>query len=393
MTGRVEHQGPTRPGDQDRPLWPRGVTVLLGGAAAVAVVAGLRQLEWLVGPAFIAVVIVITVLPVQRWLRARGLPSWLSTVVLVVVVYAALIALATVLVVSLAQLARTLPRYQDEATALADSVTGVLSRLGLDPAQLADMAASADYGQAVSWAEGLVRGVTGVLSSLALLLGLLLFLSMEASGAGRRLALVAEDRPQLVVALHGFARSTRRYVGVSTAFGLLTGVVDAVALALLGVPLALLWGVLVFITNYLPYVGFWIGIVPPTLLALLEDGWGLALVVALLYTVVNFVVTLVIEPKYVGDVVDLSVTVTLVTLVFWAWVLGAVGAVLAVPLTLLVKALLVDADPRARWVDALLRSDKGIRAGSSRPAADDGDAPGGGPPASHPGEQGTWSTD
>ncbi|WP_218938449.1 AI-2E family transporter [Modestobacter altitudinis] len=352
------------------------MTVLLGGAAAVAVVAGLRELAWLVGPAFVAAVIVITVLPVQRWLRARGVPSWVATAALVVVVYGALLALAAVLVVSLAQLAATLPRYQDEATALADSASRVLSSLGVDADQLREMAADADYGQAVTWAGDLLRSVTGVLSSLALLLTLLFFLAMEASGAGRRLALVAEDRPELVVALRGFAHSTRRYVAVSTAFGLLTGVVDAIALALLGVPLALLWGLLVFITNYLPYVGFWIGLLPPTVLALLDGGWGLALVVALLYTVVNFVLTLLIEPKYIGDVVNLSVTVTLVTLVFWAWVLGSLGAVLAVPLTLLVKALLVDADPRARWVDALLRSDRGIRAWPARPAADDGDRPG-----------------
>ncbi|WP_064972452.1 AI-2E family transporter [Modestobacter caceresii] len=342
------------------------MTATVGAAAAVAVVAGVREVSWLVAPAFLAAVIVITVLPVQRWLRARGVPSWLATTLLAGVVYGALIALTAVLVVSLAQLAAVLPRYRDEATALADSVTRAVADLGVDAHQLGGLAAGADYGGLVSWTGDLVRGVSGALSSLALLLTLLFFLSMEAAGARLRLALLAEDRPRLADALRGFARSTRRCVAVSTAFGLLTGLVDAVALALLGVPLAPLWGLLVFITNYVPYVGFWIGIVPPTLLALLEGGWHLALAVAAVYTLVNFVLTLLIEPKYIGDVVDLSVTVTLVSLVFWAWVLGSVGAILAVPLTLLVKALLEDANPRARWADALLRSDREIRARSAR---------------------------
>ena len=100
-------------------------------------------------------------------------------------------------------------------------------------------------------------------------------------------------------------------MGVNTVFGLVTGLVDSVMLAVLGVPLALLWGLLVFITNYIPYIGFWIGLVPPVLLALLTGGWELAAVVFALYTVVNFVLTSVIQPKYVGDAVGISVSLTL----------------------------------------------------------------------------------
>ena len=85
------------------------------------------------------------------------------------------------------------------------------------------------------------------------------------------------------------------------------------------------------------------------LLALLTGGWELAAVVFVLYTVVNFVLTSVIQPKYVGDAVGISVLLTLVALVFWGWVLGTIGAVLAVPLTLFAEALLVDVNPRVRW--------------------------------------------
>ena len=151
---------------------------------------------------------------------------------------------------------------------------------------------------------------------------------------------------------------------------------DAIALALLGIPLALLWGLLVFITNYIPYIGFWIALVPPALLALLIGGWNLMLVVVALFMVVNFVLTSLIQPKYVGDAVGISVTVTLVALVLWGWLLGAIGAVLAVPLTLLAKALLVDIDPHARWANALLGSAATTRA---PPAVAEADTAPGGP--------------
>ena len=98
----------------------------------------------------------------------------------------------------------------------------------------------------------------------------------------------------------------------------------------------------------------------------------------MLFTVVNFVLTSVIQPKYVGDAVGISVSLTLVALVFWGWLLGTVGAVLAVPLTLFAKALLVDVNPQVRWANAILGSTRygprrrGPRretAGRRRPAA------------------------
>jgi predicted PurR-regulated permease PerM len=80
------------------------------------------------------------------------------------------------------------------------------------------------------------------------------------------------------------------------------------------------------------------------------------LIVIVVYCVLNFVVQSIIQPRFIGDAVGLSVTVTFVALVFWTWLIGPLGAILAIPLTLLSKALLVDVDPQARWADALLRA-------------------------------------
>jgi predicted PurR-regulated permease PerM len=139
-------------------------------------------------------------------------------------------------------------------------------------------------------------------------------------------------------------------------FGFIVGVLDGIALALIGVPLPVLWGLLAFITNYVPNIGFVIGLVPPALLALLTLGVPGMLLVIAVYCVLNFVIQSLIQPRYVGDSVGLATTTTFVALVFWAWLLGPLGALLAIPLTLLVKALLVDVDPTARWASALAGS-------------------------------------
>jgi predicted PurR-regulated permease PerM len=348
---------------------PRALIVLLGAASAVVLAAGIQATAWLVGPVFLALVIVITVHPVHDWLRRVGLPSWAATTVLVLVVYGVLVVLAGVVVVSVARLATILPLYAANANALLASVTSALADFGVGIGQVRALAATVDYGKVLGLVSGLLLGVTSLLGNLVFLLSLLLFLSIEASGVGMRLELIAADRAPIADALGRFSRATRRYIGVNTVFGLLTGLLDAVALALLGVPLAALWGLLVFITNYIPYVGFWIALVPPVLLALLTGGWELAAVVVALFTAVNFVLTSLIQPKYVGDAVGISVTVTLVALVFWGWLLGAIGAVLAVPLTLLVKAWLVDVDPRANWVNAVLGSTRTVCPPGTTPAS------------------------
>ncbi|GEL19782.1 AI-2E family transporter [Pseudonocardia asaccharolytica] len=354
---------------------PRGLVVLLGAAAGVIVVAGMMAVSWLLGPVFLALVIVIAISPVQAWARRHGWPGWLSTLLLVILVYGVILSLVLVMVVSVAQLASLLPQYANQAQAMFTSVTEELHRLGIDPSTAKTAASSADLNKLAGVLGGLLSGVTSVLTSVVFLLALLLFLSAEASGMPARLAAIAADRQPMAVALRDFARGTRSYLIVTTVFGFIVAVLDTAALAILGVPLAILWGVLAFITNYIPNIGFILGLIPPALLALLSGGWKLMLWVIVVYCVLNLVIQSLIQPRFVGDSVGLSATVTFVALIFWAWVLGGLGALLAIPMTLLVKALLVDTDPRAGWVDALVRSPDRGKARSAPPGSGEAAAP------------------
>ena len=335
---------------------PRSLIILLGAGAAVLVLAGIRSTAWLIGPAFLALIVVIAIYPVHAWLRRRGWPDGLTTLVLVLLVVGVLVGFALVVVVSIAQLAALLPQYADRTDQLLSSVAGSLSGLGVDSGQLQEAVSAVDPAKVVALIGAVLAGLSGILSSLVFLVCLMLFLSVDAAGIERRLAAVAGDRPELESALRSFAHGTRSYLLVSTVFGLIVGVLDGVALAIIGVPLPVLWGVLSFITNYIPNVGFILGLIPPALLALLALGVPEMLAVIVVYCVLNFVIQSLIQPRYVGDSVGLAITTTFVALVFWTWLLGPLGALLAIPLTLLVKALLVDVDPSARWATALAGS-------------------------------------
>jgi AI-2 transport protein TqsA len=336
---------------------PRWLLLLLGGAAATVTVAGLREISWLIAPVLLALVVVIALTPVQTWLMRAGWPRWASATVLLVLVWTVLLGFVGLLVLSIAQLAALLPDYSGRAELLLNGVVRDLNDAGVVSGQLSDLVRGIDYSQLVGVATGLLGRLTDAASTLLLLLSALVFLAIESGGFGRRLALVAAERPHLPIALGLFARGTRSYLLVSTVFGAVVAIGDAIGLAMIGVPAAVLWGVLSFITNYVPNIGFVLGLIPPALLGLLAGGWGELIAIVVLYSVLNFVVQTLIQPRFVGDSVGLSMTVTFVALLFWGWVMGALGALLAIPLTLLVKALLVDVDPRGHWLDVLLREE------------------------------------
>ncbi|BDU06392.1 AI-2E family transporter [Nocardia cyriacigeorgica] len=338
------------------PPWaiPRGLIVLLAIAAAVIAVAGAKAFAGIIGPVFLALMLTIAVQPVQVWARKRGWPGWLGMVGALVAVVAILLGLIGALLLSAAQLATELPKYTDS---LDDLLAGVRSRLadaGIDDERINNALSGIDLGKLVRLLDDVLAGLLGIFSNVFFLLALLLFMAVDGMTISARMRLVERVRPDIAYALGRFVVGTRKYLLVSTVFGLIVAVLDGGALWLLGVPLPVLWAILSFITNYIPNIGFVIGLIPPALLALLDGGPMAMVWVIVVYSVINFVIQSIIQPKFVGDAVGLSVTVTFLSLVFWSWVLGALGALLAIPLTLLVKALLLDIDPSTRWVDALI---------------------------------------
>ncbi|MGH3505889.1 MAG: AI-2E family transporter [Nocardioidaceae bacterium] len=329
---------------------PRSLLILLGLAAATVSIAGIRSIAEIVAPAFLALVLAIAVHPVPRWLRRHGVPGWLATVTAIVVAYAIVLALLLTLLVSVARLVVLLPQYADDARGILEDVEHWLDNLGIESAESTTLLSSLDLGKVTDLLSSLLGGLLTAVSNLFFLATLLLFLSADASWFPRRLEAARSARSEVVDALESFAHGTRAYLVVSTIFGFIVAVVDTALLWALGVPEPLIWGLLAFITNYVPNIGFVLGLIPPAILGLLEGGLGLFVAVVVAYSVVNVVIQSLIQPKFVGDTVGLATSVTFMSLVFWGWVLGPLGALLAIPLSLLAKAVLIDVDEDRRWL-------------------------------------------
>ncbi len=327
--------------------------VLVGLAAATIVIAGLRGIADIFAPLFLALILTVLAHPLRRWL-GKKMPSWVASTVCIAVVYIGVVLFALAVLVSVARFATLLPTYADEFTSRLDDLTKWLKDVGVDQAQIEKVGSSFDIGQLSGFIADLLGELMGLVSNLFFILALVLFMTVDGTSFPRQLERARAAKPAIIEGLEDFAHGTRRYLGVATVFGLIVAVLDTAALVILGVPLALTWGLLAFITNYIPNIGFVIGLIPPAILALLEGGPSLMLAVIAVYCVLNVVIQSVIQPKVVGDAVGLSTTLSFFSLIFWTWVIGPLGAILAIPLTLFAKALLVDADPDTKWLRPLI---------------------------------------
>ena len=325
-------------------------------AGMIVICAGLQSAASIVAPVFLVITLVITVAPLRALLVQRRWPSWLASAVTLLAIYLLITLILGSVVFAVVRLVETLPRYATAFTEILDSLLAITERLGFGQQQIERLVSSVQPSTLAGPAQSLLSGVSGGLSLLVLIVTIVIFLAFESGTMAERLAVIRETRPHIADGMVNFGQRVRKYWIVTTVFGFIVAVLDVIGLMIIGVPLYLTWGVLAFVTNYIPNIGFILGVIPPALIALLEGGVGSAIAVVAVYTAINIVVQTIIQPRFTGDAVGISAAVAFASLIFWAYVLGTLGALLAIPATLFVKSLLLDNSVPASWVNALVTS-------------------------------------
>ena len=341
--------GPDPADSSPRPVLPRSAIILLTLACAAVVAFGLAATRGIFTPVFFAFVLTLCVHPLRRWMQARGISRGIATGTTIAAVFGLLAAFAGVLVASLAQFSALLPQYAPQLAQLGASIAGMLESLGFGPEQAQAVLDGFTPGRILGFLGGLLGNVAGLVGSLVIILTMLILMAVDGSRVPALLTHLNYHRPALVSAFNGFGTGVRRYMVATTVLGIAQGTFNWLVLVILQVPGALLWGLLSFICSFIPNIGYFIAIIPPLFLGFLTGGWPTVGAIIIIYGGINSVVQSIIQPKYVGNAVSLSETLTFVSVLFWAVVLGPVGAILAVPLTLFVRALLLDSDPSISW--------------------------------------------
>ncbi len=329
---------------------------LMGCAAFVIIVAGMKAAAVLVVPFFLAVFLAIICAPPLFWMQKKGIPSIVAILILMLGAIAVQMVLVTLVSSSIADFSNNLPFYQERLMSLIYDSLGFLSRYGID-VEADKLTQIFNPSHILKLAANTLNGLGGVLTNTFFVFLTFLFILSEAAGFPNKLRALSSGRDVDLDRYSEITIGVNRYLGIKTITSLATGLTITLWLMVQGVDFPVMWGVFAFLFNYIPNIGSIIAAVPAVLLALVQLGPVPAGFVGLGFLIVNTVVGSVIEPRIMGQGIGLSALVVFLSLAFWGWVLGPVGMLLSVPLTMAAKIALGGRDS-TQWLSVLLGSNK-----------------------------------
>lgn len=352
--GRTVTPTPQRMGKRSlhRIEMPRALQAMLLAASLVIVTAGLRAAaSWMV-PLALALFVAAVSLPALHAFRRLGVPGGVAVLLVLLVDSAVLIGLGMIVVRAAAEIRDALPEYVARFQAIEGDLLAQLERWGVEVDALT-YAELVQPERMLGVATTLLRSLTEAFSAFVLLLLFLIFILIEAARLPAKLQ-AAFGGPSFDLAQMGrILGEVQGYLAVKTVVSIVTGVLVGSAAAVLGVDFALLWGLLAFVLNFVPSVGSILAGIPAVLLALIQLGPGTAVALAAVYLVVNMGLGNLLEPAIMGRRLGLSTFWVILSVVYWGFVWGPVGMLLALPLTLAVKIGL-EQSAELRWVAVLM---------------------------------------
>ncbi len=330
--------------------------VLIAIAAAGIALMFMREGAELISSLFLAWIIVLVASPLLHGLVRKGIPVWLSFMLTLVAILAVFVVFSLILVVAVDRFIEEIPQYTSEIESNIAGIQEQLSSLGVIRPESDSIFSYINPEQLLSALGSFIAGLFGTLSNLLLLGLLVIFLLLEAFNAPEKLAEEIKAGNTYLQRYFHLSELLRKYIIITTIVGLTTGVLDILWFILLGVSFPVLWGILAFLMSYIPTLGFWLAAIPPSLLALLESGPVTAALVFLGIVLINGFAENVVKPKYMGEGLNLSPFMVIFSVIFWAAVLGPLGAILGLPMTLVFKELVLEADDQNQWIARLMSS-------------------------------------
>jgi AI-2 transport protein TqsA len=326
--------------------------LMLIAAAFVIVVAGMQAAKDVLVPFLLSIFVAVIAAPPLFWLTGKGMPKAAAMLLVISGIITTVIAIAVMVGSSVENFSRALPGYQSR---LQGEITGLIEWLrsvGFDYAsvQFLDYFDPALVMQLVA---NTLSGFGNVLTNSFLILLTVVFILFEASSFPSKLRQISDNPDATFSRFVQFADNLKKYMAIKVAASSLTGVLIAALMWLIGLDFPLLWGMLAFLLNFVPNIGSIIAAVPAVLLASIQLGGWAALLTASAFICVNMLVGNIIEPRFMGRGLGLSTLVVFLSLVFWGWILGPVGMLLSVPLTITSK-IAFESHPQTRWIAVLL---------------------------------------
>ncbi len=325
------------------------INFALAGATLVGITMAL--ISWgepVLTPILLGWYLTALALPGYFWLQKKGVKTGIALLLLVGAILLGGVSIILLFIVGVNSLQEGLQRYMGGLDQFAAELQASLSAAGIS-LQLGELLGSEGIGRLLA---RLLPALIDAASNFLFALVLVAFFLIEAPRFQRLLTGDLMDRPMLSQ-MPRVLKTAVTYFGIRTRLNLVTGIGFTVWLLILGVDYALLWGVLAFILSYIPYIGLLTAMIPPTILALAEFGLTRGILVVLGVLALNVLIENVLEPSYTGKKLRLSPSVVFISFFIWGWLLGPIGALLSMPITVMLM-LILDQHESTQWMAKII---------------------------------------
>lgn len=321
-------------------------------AAIAIVVTFIQSAASIVAPILLALFIAIVATPPLRWMRRFGIPKWAALAIIVFVFFGIGSLFLLLITGALEGFRESLPSYQERFMQLSEQYGSWLESVGIagSPEAMSDIFDSAKVSALV---RIILSNVSGIFGTGLLILLAVVFMLLEAPNLSTKLKAAFHVTAASEARLQRVLKAVSQYMTIKSLTSLATALCVWIWLWFLGIDFAVLWAMLAFILNFIPFVGALLMTIPAVIIALVQTDIQTTLMVALGYLVINTVIGSILEPRIMGRGLGISTLAVFLSLMFWGWVLGTVGVFLSVPLTMALMIAL-DASPQTRFIAILL---------------------------------------
>ncbi len=332
--------------------------ILLSVAAIVIIIAGIYLAQSVVVLLLVSVFLALLGTPPLLWLKEKSIPSGLAVLMVMTVMIIILILIGLQFGSSISSFSEELPSLQTHIREQVLELSAFLRSKGFSGTQKI-LLEYINPEAIMNLTAGFLSGVSSALSDLVLILLTVTFILLEVSSFPKKLRTILGDPEQVFPRFTTYIIDMKRYMVIKTIINLIAGILITIWMQILGVQFPYLWGFLTFLLHYVPNIGAAISTVPPALLALVQLGTGSAILVVAGNIAVGFVIGNLIETWLMGRKLGLSTLVVFLSLLFWGNLLGLIGAILCIPLTMTMK-FAFESSESTKWISVLLGSEKSV---------------------------------
>lgn len=320
-------------------LIPKKTNSLVVMASLVIVIAAIKTARPVLLPLTVAVFLATLTAPAVLYLKKRRVPPEIGVPLVLIMTLVFFSGLGGLVAGTINSFIQASPAYQERLIALFLTTSAQLEKWGM-PVTAENLYSLVRPEELVGFLGNTLSSLADTLSNTFLVMLMTVFLLFEALVLPDKIrAALGDPHADMSQGIRVIGR-LKAYVVVKTSTSLATGLIIGVALELIGVDFALLWGLFAFLLNFIPNIGSIIAAVPAVLMALLQLGTGAAVATSVVFLITNLVIGSLLEPKIMGQRMNLSPLVVFVSLVFWGWLWGGMGMLLSVPLTMAIRIML-----------------------------------------------------